>query len=141
MTHVGDARPDCIETLKRTDKCTSRKHLDLNTSPGRGADCLREPNRARVKARGTFWPVGHHFELSKALSDRGRRKARGLLRRQPMIQCRIEYPAASWLSHFAPLLRARLNERPRHRAAKKPNELAPLQLTKLHPLRQTKVGA
>jgi hypothetical protein len=51
-----------------------------------------------------------------------------------MIQCRIEYPAASWLSHFAPLLRARLNERPPRRAAKKRNELAPPQLIELHPL-------
>ena len=77
VIHVGDAGPDRVEGLERAHQRAGRKNLDLDAAAGRGADRLRETDRAAVKARRTLGPVGHHLQLSDSLRDRGRREARG----------------------------------------------------------------
>jgi hypothetical protein len=80
MIHVGDAGPYRVEGFERAHQCAGRKNLDLDAAAGRIADRLREANRAGLKARRTFRPIGHHLQLSDSLCDRGRWEAQGSTR-------------------------------------------------------------
>jgi hypothetical protein len=75
VIHVGDAGRDRIERFERAHKRSSGKNLDLDAAVGGNADHLRETQRTGVKARCVLGPLGHHFQSSDSLSNRGRREA------------------------------------------------------------------
>jgi hypothetical protein len=77
VIHVGDTGFYRVEGLERAHERPGWKNLDFDAATGRGADRLRQTNRARVKARRSFGPVGHHLQLSDTLRNRGRREAQG----------------------------------------------------------------
>jgi hypothetical protein len=75
MIHISDPGSHRVEGLERAHQRAGRENFDFDAASGRGADCLREAHRARMKARCTFRPVGHQLELAQAPRDRGRWEA------------------------------------------------------------------
>jgi len=75
MVHVGDAGTDRIEGFEWAYERSGEKNLYLDAPAGRSLDRLRETHCAGIKAGQAFGPVGHHFQLSSSLRDRGRGKA------------------------------------------------------------------
>src|SRR5262245_44124847 len=82
MIHVCDAGTYCVKSFEWANERPGQKNFDFDTATSCGADCLREPNCAWVKARQTCGPVGHHLELSYSLGDCRRGKAQGCTRNQ-----------------------------------------------------------
>jgi hypothetical protein len=77
MIHVGNTGTYRIKGLERAHQRPDRKHLDFDAAAGRGADRLRETNRAGVKAREPVRSVGHHLQLPDSLRDRRRGEGHG----------------------------------------------------------------
>jgi hypothetical protein len=82
VIHVGNAGRNSVEGFERAHERAGWIYLDFDTAAGRNADRLRQTNRAGLKPRRPFGPVGHHLQLAYSLRDRGRREAQGRAGRQ-----------------------------------------------------------